>query len=85
MFVSGEDIRSKVGELKELGELVKVHAEERQRSLNKALGVSDKFYDLCTDVMSGLRDLRDSLYSQEPPGIDPPAIREQQNELTVRH
>ncbi|XP_041374834.1 LOW QUALITY PROTEIN: microtubule-actin cross-linking factor 1-like [Gigantopelta aegis] len=77
-----EDIRSKVVEIKELGSAVRDRAEDRQCSLDKALKVSDKFYDLCSDVMSGLRDLKDSLYSQEPPGIDGPTIREQQNELT---
>ncbi|XP_005100351.2 microtubule-actin cross-linking factor 1 [Aplysia californica] len=76
-----EDIKQKVAEIGDMTKNIGNSAQARDKSLNAALRLSEKFYDLSTDVMSGLRDLKDSLYSQEPPGVDPEAIKEQQGEL----
>ena len=58
-------------------------AQGREAALQDALQVSEKFYDLCVEVMSNLRDLKDNMFSQEPPGVDPQTVKEQQKELKV--
>ena len=78
-----EDIRSKILELNGLSSQINDGAQARASALVEALGVSEKFYDLCGDVMSNLRDLKDNIFSQEPPGVDAQTIKEQQKELKV--
>ncbi|XP_067685972.1 microtubule-actin cross-linking factor 1, isoforms 6/7-like isoform X1 [Haliotis asinina] len=77
-----EDVKAKVAEINNMFVEVGQEAQARDKNLTKALHASEKFHDLCSDVMSGLRDLKDSLYSQEPPGVDAATIKEQQNELS---
>ncbi|CAL1534640.1 unnamed protein product [Lymnaea stagnalis] len=76
-----EDLKQKFREICDMSKDIRVTAEGRDKSLKTALKLAEKFYDLSTDVMSGLRDLKDSMYNHEPPGIDPDAIKEQQGEL----
>jgi len=52
-------------------------------ALQSALDVAEGFHDLCGEVMSNLRDLKDNMISQEPPGVDPQTVKEQQKELKV--
>lgn len=82
-FPPVEDIKQKVAEICDLNENIHSAAQARDRSLNMALKLSEKFYDLSSDVMSGLHDLKDNLCSQEPPGVDPETVKEQQAELAV--
>lgn len=56
----------------------------REQELDDALQVAEKFNDLCSETMSNLRDLKDNLLSQEPPGVDSPTVQEQQKELKVK-
>ena len=72
-----------MSEIGDMTSAINTSAAARDKALNSALKLSEKFYDLSTDVMSGLRDLKDSLYSQEPPGVDPDQVKEQQGELAV--
>ncbi|XP_055869880.1 microtubule-actin cross-linking factor 1, isoforms 6/7-like isoform X4 [Biomphalaria glabrata] len=60
---------------------IRLMAEARDKNLTTALKLSERFYDMSVDVMSGLRDLKDCMYNQELPGLDPEAIKEQQAEL----
>ena len=83
LFYTVEDIRSKISELNGLTNQIQDGTQAREAALVEALGVSEKFYDLCGDVMSNLRDLKDNIYSQEPPGVDAQTIKEQQKELKV--
>uniref|UniRef100_A0A0L8H113 GAR domain-containing protein n=1 Tax=Octopus bimaculoides TaxID=37653 RepID=A0A0L8H113_OCTBM len=76
-----EEMNAKVGEIVRLAQSVSSAALERDRQLNQVVQVSSKFYDMCNEVKTTIKDLRDNLYSQEPPGIDPPTIKEQQKEL----
>lgn len=78
-----EDIRNKASEIADLSRHIQDGTRQRDGALREALGVSEKFFDLCSDTMSNLRDLKDNLLSQEPPGVDPPTVQEQQKELKV--
>ncbi|CAE1316032.1 DST [Acanthosepion pharaonis] len=77
-----EEMKTKVMEICKLSEDVSSAALERDRQLNQARKMSTKFYDLCSEVGCSIKDLKENLYSQEPPGIDSPTIKEQQKELT---
>ncbi|ESO82078.1 hypothetical protein LOTGIDRAFT_237159 [Lottia gigantea] len=76
-----EDIQSKVSEIGKLGSQIQTGAKQREGQLINALALSDKLFDISHDVMASLRDLKDNMYSQEPPGVDPPTVKEQQSEL----
>ena len=76
-------MNAKVIEICKLSETVSSAALERDRQLNQARKMSTKFYDLCSEVNCNMKELKENLYSQEPPGIDAPTIKEQQKELMV--
>ncbi|KAL3854342.1 hypothetical protein ACJMK2_013615, partial [Sinanodonta woodiana] len=76
-----DDLKSKISEINGLCNQVQDGALRRDKALNDALQVSEKFFDLCGEVMTNLRDLKDNLISQEPPGVDPATVQEQQKEL----
>ena len=82
-FLSVAEVKEKVEEIVEMTEEIRSTAMARDKALSAALKLSEQFFDLSGDVMSGLRDLRESLLNQEPPGIDPEGIKEQQAELAV--
>ncbi|GFN99913.1 microtubule-actin cross-linking factor 1 [Plakobranchus ocellatus] len=75
------DFKEKVDEITEMTGNIRANAAARDKALCAALKLSEQFFDLSADVMSGLRDLRESLLNQEPPGIEPEGIKEQQAEL----
>ena len=83
-IISAADIKQKISELNGLANEIKDGAQKREGALQDALVVSEKFYDLCGEVMSDLRDLKDNILSQEPPGVDPQTVKEQQKELKVQ-
>ncbi|XP_052234757.1 dystonin-like isoform X4 [Dreissena polymorpha] len=79
--IEAEDIKQKIMELNGLANQIKDGAQARDQSLKEALDMAEKFHDLCGEVMSNLRDLKDNIISQEPPGVDPQTVKEQQKEL----
>ena len=81
--ISADDIKQKISELNGLANQIKEGAQSREGALQDALEVAEKFHDLCGDTMSNLRDLKDNMISQEPPGVDPQTVKEQQKELKV--
>lgn len=76
-------MESKLSEVRKLCSSIQADGAARDKALNDALIVSDKFYDVMTDVTTALRDLKDNVLSQEPPGVDAPTVREQMKELEV--
>ena len=78
-----EDVKSKAAEIAEMASAVGKGASQRDKLLKQTLRDANQFTDLSTDILSSLRDLKDSLYSQQLPGVDTEAIREQQSELAV--
>ena len=58
-------------------------SEERAKHLEHTYGVSEKFWDDIGSLMTSLTDLKDTLDQQEPPALEPVAIREQQDALDV--
>ncbi|KAK3083433.1 hypothetical protein FSP39_022457, partial [Pinctada imbricata] len=76
-----EDLKQKITELATLNNQIRDATQRREGELTGALKVSQRFFDLCNDTMSNLRDLKDNLLSQEPPGVDSSTVREQQKEL----
>ena len=82
-FIPVAEVKEKVDEIVEMTDEIRSAAAARDKALSAALKLSEHFFDLSSDVMSGLRDLRESLMNQELPGIDPEGIKEQQAELAV--
>ena len=56
-------------------------SKSRGRSLNDALKVAEKFWNELNNVMKAIRDLQDTLNSQEPPAAEPNEIKLQQKQL----
>ncbi|XP_053386476.1 dystonin-like isoform X4 [Mercenaria mercenaria] len=79
--IEAADIKQKISELNGLANQIKEGAQSREGALQDALEVAEKFHDLCGDTMGNLRDLKDNMISQEPPGVDPQTVKEQQKEL----
>ncbi|KAK6963224.1 microtubule-actin cross-linking factor 1 [Biomphalaria glabrata] len=80
-LTDAEELRHKYKEICDMSKDIRLMAEARDKNLTTALKLSERFYDMSVDVMSGLRDLKDCMYNQELPGLDPEAIKEQQAEL----
>lgn len=78
-----EDVKSKASEIAEMAGEIGAAAGQRDKLLKSTLAAANQFTDLSSDVLSSLRDLKDSLFSQQLPGVDIEAIREQQGELAV--
>ena len=64
-------------------EKVKTETEGRNQQLENTLDVSEKFWDDLNGLLNTLKDLQDTLAVQEPPALEPRAIREQQEALEV--
>ncbi|XP_066142738.1 microtubule-actin cross-linking factor 1 isoform X44 [Euwallacea fornicatus] len=81
-----KDIRRKLDKLKHLWDDVQKATKDRGRSLDDALEAAQKFWKQLHAIMNTLKDLEDSLVSQEPPAVEPKAIQEQQVALQeIRH
>ncbi|XP_070185712.1 microtubule-actin cross-linking factor 1, isoforms 6/7-like isoform X4 [Littorina saxatilis] len=76
-----EDVKSKAAEIAEMASAIGKGASQRDKLLKQTLKDANQFADLSSDVLSSLRDLKDSLFSQQLPGVDTENIREQQSEL----
>ena len=62
---------------------IKRETQDRNRALEMTMGVSEKFWDDLNGLMDTLKDLQDTLETQECPALEPRAIREQQDALEV--
>lgn len=71
-------MKRKLEKLNNLWNDVQKATSDRGRSLEEALALAEKFWSELQAVMSTLRDLQDSLNSQEPPAVQPEAIHQQQ-------
>lgn len=59
---------------------------DRGRSLEDTLAVAERFWQELQSVMGTLKDLQESLSSQEPAAVQPEAIQQQQEALQeIRH
>lgn len=76
-------MKQKVDDLIKLYEKIKKETQDRSSNLEQTLGVSDKFWDDLNGLMGTLKDLTDTMSSQEAPSLEPRAIREQQEALDV--
>lgn len=54
--------------------------------MEDALALAEKFWNELQSIMATLKDLQDSLNSQEPPAVQPAAIHQQQAALQeIKH
>ncbi|KAK5647774.1 hypothetical protein RI129_002666 [Pyrocoelia pectoralis] len=81
-----KDVKRKLDKLKHLWDDVQKATNDRGLSLEDALDAAQKFWSELHAVMVTLRDLEDSLTSQEPPAVEPKTIQQQQVALQeIRH
>ena len=67
--------------MNDLWDEVQKGSKSRGRSLDDALKVAEKFWNELNNVMKAIRDLQDTLNSQEPPAAEPNEIKLQQKQL----
>jgi dystonin len=75
------DIKMKLEKLNVLWVDVQKEVKIRDSSLNDTLSAAEKFWNEFELVMGKLRELKDTLTSQEPIGTEPKVIQRQQDEL----
>lgn len=81
-----KDIKKKLEKLNALWNEVQQATGKRGASLDDTLRVAEKFWKELQQIMGTLRDLKESLESQEPPAAQPQAIKSQQVALQeIRH
>ena len=73
-----KDIKAKLDRLSNLWDTVVSATGERGKSLEEALVVAEKFWEELQGVMAALKDLQDTLVSQELPAVEPGKIEKQQ-------
>lgn len=71
-------MKRKLEKLNNLWNEVQKATSDRGRSLEEALALAEKFWDELQAIMATLRDLQDSLNTQEPPAVQPDTIHQQQ-------
>lgn len=80
------DIKSKLEKLNNLWNDVQKATKKRGSSLDDILNVAEPFWNQLQSVMKTLRDLEETLSSQEPPAAQPQEIQKQQVALQeIRH
>ncbi|XP_017784158.1 PREDICTED: dystonin isoform X28 [Nicrophorus vespilloides] len=81
-----KDIKRKLDKLKNLWDDVQKATNTRGKNLDDTLTAAEKFWKELNVIMEQLKDLEDSLASQEPPAVEPKAIQKQQVALQeIRH
>ncbi|XP_063905665.1 microtubule-actin cross-linking factor 1 isoform X32 [Zophobas morio] len=81
-----KDIKRKLDKLTKLWDDVQKATNDRGHSLDDTFDAAQKFWKELHAIMATLKDLEDSLISQEPPAVEPKAIQEQQVALQeIRH
>ncbi|XP_059350792.1 dystonin-like isoform X4 [Daphnia carinata] len=76
-----KDIEGKLKKLSKLWDTVVAATGERGKSLEEALAVAERFWEELQAVMTALKELQDTLVSQEPPAVEPAKIHQQQATL----
>lgn len=76
-----KEIKMKLEKLNVLWVDVQKEVKIRDSTLNDTLSAAEKFWNELQVVMDKLRDLKDTLTSQEPVATEPKAIQRQQHEL----
>lgn len=76
-----KDIKGKLERLSNLWDSVLNATGERGKSLEDALAAAERFWEELQAVMAALRDLQDTLISQELPAVEPAEIQQQQEAL----
>ncbi|XP_065369766.1 uncharacterized protein shot isoform X4 [Calliphora vicina] len=80
------DIKSKLEKLNNLWNDVQKATKKRGSSLDDILNVAEPFWNQLQSVMKTLKDLEETLSSQEPPAAQPQEIQKQQVALQeIRH
>lgn len=80
------DIKNKLDKLNQLWNDVQKATSKRGASLDDALLAAEKFWRQLQDVMDTLKELEETLSSQEPPAAQPQDIQKQQVALQeIRH
>ncbi|CAG0880401.1 unnamed protein product [Darwinula stevensoni] len=75
------DIKAKLERLSSLWDHIQDAATTRGQSLEDALNLAERFWDELQGVMRALKDLQETLNTQEPPAVEPRAIQRQQSAL----
>ena len=76
-----KNIKKKLVKLTRLRKELQGLAKNRGDSLEDALALAEKFWNELQQVMSILKELQEQLDSQEPPVVEPKAIKAQKAEL----
>jgi dystonin len=80
------DIKQKLERLNSLWNEVQKATSVRGRTLDSTLQVAERFWNELQAVMQTLKELQDTLNSQEPPAVEPSAIRQQKEALKeIKH
>ena len=80
------DIRNKLDKLNDLWKEIHKMANERGDCLDEALKLAKQFWAELANVMRAIKELEDTLNSQEPPAIEPGHIQHQQDILSeIKH
>ena len=77
------ELKNKVDELSEMYENIRAETDERNAALEQTLGVSEKFWDNFNNIVNTLKELQETFAGQDPAGLEPEAIRDQQDVLDV--
>lgn len=64
-----DEIEQKISEMETLNDEIKQKTVSRGRSLEEALAAANKFWSIYNDLMSGFRELQDSIHSQDLPQV----------------
>jgi ABC-type transport system involved in cytochrome bd biosynthesis fused ATPase/permease subunit len=76
-------VKHKVDELMKMWTNLRAATLQRNKQLEDTLELSERFWDDVNGLMSTLKDLQETLYAADPPGVDPETIREQRDVLEV--
>ncbi|XP_025411352.1 dystonin isoform X7 [Sipha flava] len=76
-----KDIKRKLDRLNSLWNEVQEATNDRGRSLEEALILAERFWEELQNVMNTLKNLQDSLQSQDPPAVEPAVLKQQKAAL----
>jgi len=76
-----KDIKRKLDRLNSLWNEVQEATNDRGRSLEEALILAERFWEELQNVMGTLKNLQDSLQSQDPPAVEPAILKQQKAAL----
>ena len=76
-------VKSKVDVLMKMWTNLRTATLQRNKHLKDTLELSERFWYDVNGLTSTLKDLQETLYSADPPGVDPETIKEQRDVLEV--